>query len=515
MGENKSLRDVAAIVNQEALVDKTMAIVQLIQQQELAHIVVTGARNSGKTTFINESIGREVWEPSTFNEDEKPLRISFETLPEDENFNCLFVSNPSWRPLKSILYEMRLNLLFNDATLSDEMYKFDMVFFIISATSPFGKDDVDAIKALAPLKRQVVVNGMHHVKDDDRDKILNYIDKINSSLELPPVIILESGKIFGQTVRNLIPAYDELQNLREKKCLGLFRKMFDILEQTVRNEIETKTEMKQQSLKDISIQNDELRSSCYTLRTDVGYYKNVAIETVTGKLSSRRENLINEIFTAAKQMKDSNKIQSAAEEKYKALSIATVEALEKLFIEDLRKIDSSARLLGVPQWTDDTFNQLQNFSPQNILNQIELEKLTVRSSSTGSDAPLLIGSGIVAGGLTLAPILVPHLAPFPPVIGVGGAVAALGYAIVSHMNNKKKKTREELNAVDDAIRQAIDNIKDFANNIANISYGKIREQISLGEDFLSNPPTVKNESELSQLHDILNAFNQMKEQIGI
>ena len=510
MGEIKSLREAAAVVKQEALVDKTATLVELIRQQEFTQIAVTGARNSGKTTFINESIGREVWEPGTFDEDEKTLRISFEPLPEDENFNCLFVSDPSWRAYKSVLYEMRGNILFNDNALADDMYKLDMVFFIISATSPFGKDDVDALKALAPLKRQVVVNGMHHVKDADRDKVLNYISKVNASLELPPVIILESGKNFGQAVRNLLPAYVELKEWREEKCRWLVQKMFDTLEQTVRNEIDTAAEFERQSVKTLSIQNDELRSSCYTLRTDVGDYKKAAIEAVTGKLSSRRESLINEILDTAKQMKDSDKIQSVAEEKYKALSTAAVESLEKIFLEDLRNVDSAARLLSVPQWTAETFNQLKNFSPQNILNQILLEKLTVRSTSTGNDAPILIGSGLVAGGLTLAPILSPNLAPLPPVVSVGGAVVALGYAVVSHMKNKERKTREELNALDDAIRQAIDNIKDFANNIADISYGKISEQILIGEDALSNPPTAKNESRLAQLNDILNAINQMK-----
>ena len=515
MGEIKSLREVAAVIKQEALVDKTAALVELIRQQEFMHIAVTGARNSGKTTFINESIGREVWEPGTFDEDEKPLRISFEPLPEDENFNCLFVSDPSWRAYKAILYEMRGNILFNGETLVDDMYKLDMVFFMISPTSPFGKDDVIALKALAPLKRQVVVNGMHHVKDTDRDKVLNYISKINASLDLPPVIILESGKIFGQTVRNLIPAYVELKDLRETKCHSIVQKMFDTLEQAVSNEIEAATESERQSVKTFSIQNDELRSSCYSLRTDIGDYKRAAIEAVTGKLSSQRESFINEIFDTAKKMKDADKLQSAVEEKYKALSTAAVEALEKIFIEDLRNVDSAARLLGVPQWTADTFNQLKNFSPQNILSQISLEKLNVRSSSTGSDAPIFIGSGLVAGGLTLTPILIQDLPPLPPAIipaiSVGGAVVALGYAVVSHMKNKERKTREELNAIDDAIRQAIDNIKDFANDIAAISYGKISEQILLGENSLSNPPPVKNESRLAQLNDILNAINQMKE----
>lgn len=509
----QNLYEAAALINQTALVEKTTALIEFIRKQDFTHIAVTGAGNSGKTTFINEIIGREVWEPGTLDEDEKPLRISFEPLQEDENFNCLFVSNPPWHDLKVILYELRENILFSDNVLSEDMYSLDMVFLVISAMSPFGKDDVETLKALAPLKRQVVVNGMQKVAEVDREKVLNYISKINDSLNLPPVIILESGSSFGKAVRNLVPSYVELQELREKKCRNLFKKMLDTLELTVRNEIENLTKTQQQSAITLSIQNDGLSSGCYTLRMDVEDYKKAAIEAVTGKLSSRRENLIDEILKAAKQTKDSKKIQSAAEEKYKALSDAALEALEKIFLEDLKKTDSAARLLGVPKWTSDTFNRLAKFSPQNILDQISLEKLTVRSSSKKNTTPLLVGSGLVAGGLTLAPLLTPTLAPLPPLVSIGGAVVALGYGIASHMQNKKRKTREEQNALDDAIRQAIDNIKDFARNIAAISYGKISSQILLGEQCLSNPPTTKNESRLAELNAILNAFNQMKSKL--
>lgn len=515
MGEFKKLREAAAVVNQETLVDKTAALIEFIRQQEFANIAVTGARNIGKTTFINESIGREVWEPGTFAEDEKPLRISFEPLPEDEKFNCLFVSDPSWRPLKSIIYEVRMDTLLSADALSYDIYKLDMVFFLISATAPFGKDDVDALKALAPLKRQVIVNGMHHIKDADRDKILNYISNVNASLELPPVIILESGKNFGKTIRNVIPAYTELKNLRDEKCRDLVKKMFDTLEDAVNNEIETAKTTEQQLIETLSSQNDVLRSGCHTLRNDVGVYKKKAIEKVTKNLPSRRKSLINEILNAAKQMKDSDKIQSAAEEKYKALSNEAIEDLERSFINDLRNVDSAAKLLEVPQWSEDTFEQLKTFSPQNILNQIKLKKLDVKSSSKGSDMKLFISSGLVAGGFTLAPILAPSLAPLPPVVSVGGAVVALGYAIVSHMNNKKSKTQDEFDDVDDAIRQAISNIKDFVNNIANISYNKIIEQILQGEESLKNSTSEKSESRLAELNDILNTLNQMKEKLEI
>lgn len=509
----QNLYEIAKAIKQTALAEKTAALVQLIKTQEFTNVAVTGARSSGKTTFINEIIGSQVWEPGALDENEKPLRISFEPVQEDERYNCLLVANPPWHDLKAIIYELREEQLFEGNAPAEDMLPLDMVFYITSASSPLGKEEVDALKALAPFKRQVVVNNMHLVDEANRERVLAYITKINESLNLPPVIILESGKAFGKIVRNLVPAFVELQELREHRCRFIFNNMLDALEDATRNEIATLEDTTRKS-KSISLKNDGLRSGCYTLRMDVEDYKKKAIENVTGRLSSRRESLVNEIIQAAKQSKTEDKIQTTAEEKYKALSQAAIEALQKIFLADLKNVDSAARLLGVPQWNADTSNQLMTFSPLKILSQISPEELTAYSAETsGSNTTLLVGTGIVASGLALAPTLAPTLAPLPPMVSVAGAVVTLGYGILSYMKSKSRKNRAEYNALDDAIRKAIDNIKDFVRKVATISYGKITEQILRGEDSLQAQLPAKNESRLAQLNDILNAFNQMRDHL--
>ena len=516
MEEMQSFYEAAEKIKQTALAEKTISLVQFIRTREFTNVAVTGARNSGKTTFINEIVGSQVWEPGALDETEKPLRISFEPVQEDERYNCIMAANLPWHDLKAIIYELREEQLFDGDTLAEDMFPLDMVFYITSASSPLGKEEVDALKALAPFKRQVVVNGMHLVDEVNRERVLNYIANINASLGLPPVIVFESGKNFGKLIRNLVPSFSELQTLRDRKCKFLLKNMLDTFETVTRNEI-ADLEGTTRKSKTISLKNDGLRSGCYTLRMDVEDYKKAAIENVTGKLSSRRESLINEILMEAKQTTAEDKIRTAAEEKYKTLSKAAIDALQKIFFEDLKNVDSSARLLGVPQWNANTSEQLMNFSPIKILEQISPEKLTVSSAkATGNNAKLLVGTGIVASGLALAPALIPTLAPLPPlppIVSVAGTVATLGYGIVSYMKNKSSKNRAELNAPDDTIRKAIENIKDFVRKVATISYGKITEQIKLGEDSLQTLTPAKNESRLSQLNDILNTLNQMKEKL--
>lgn len=506
MEELQNLFAAADALNQRELAERTLALIQRINSQEFTNIAVTGARNSGKTTFINEAVGSEVWEPGALDEDEKPLRISFEPLPEDDRFNCISAENSSWQTLKAIIYELRGKNLFDDGVLIEEMHALDMVFFIISATSPFGKEDVDALKALAPLKRQVVVNGMHLVDEANHEKVSNYIAKVSSSLGLSTAIIFEQGEIFGEIVRNLIPPPAEWQETRKNKCVLLLKKMFDTLEEIARNELET-LETNTRESNSLSLKSNKLQSGCYTLRMDVEDYRKAAIESVTGRLSSRRESLVNEILEEAKRSKDKDRLQSAAEERYRALSKAAVAALQEIFLDDLRKVNSSARLLGVPQWRTDTPEQLEKFSPQNILSQISLGELTVNSSAnSGSATTLLAGTGAVAGGFALAPL--------PAMVSVAGTVAALGYGLFSYMKDKKLQNRAKENALDDAIRKAIENIKDFVREIAAVSYGKISEQILLGENDLAAPPSVKDNPRLAQINDVLNTLTQLRAKLA-
>ena len=71
---------------------------------------------------------------------------------------------------------------------------------------------------------------------------------------------------------------------------------------------------------------------------------------------------------------------------------------------------------------------------------------------------------------------------------------------------KTKKNKQFINALDEALRQSVENIKKWILDISAISYGKIIEQISIGE----NSAPKKNESAVNKLNDILRSINEIK-----
>lgn len=509
MEEFQKFYEIANMVNLTEFVKRIENLISTIRTQNFTKIAVTGVRNVGKTTFINKIVGTEVWEAGNMDEDEKPLRISFEPLNDDENFNCILKVEQNWHDLKAIIYELREQNLIKENSLSEEMYPLDVVFFIISATAPFTKSEIDFLKALSLLQRQVIVNGMFYVKESDREKVKNYISKINNSLNLPPVIFIEDDEKqnLGKIIRNILPSYIELNELRENKCKSVMEHTLNVLEQAVRKAIQDTENESSESARSFAIKTDGLRSNCYTLRMDVEDYKKNAVGRIVKDLSDDREKLFEELVEAANKNRNADKIQEGFEKKYKLLSISAVETLQRIFMEDLRKIDSSAGLIGVPNWCEDTAKQLEKFSPENILKNLEPKKLNATSSNSKDiNKTALIGTGILAGGMLLAPL--------PAAISIGGAVIAAAYGAFSYMKDKKRGNREDFNVLHDFISKGLENIDSWIRKIADISYSKITEQILIGEKSLSNLNTAQNESKISELNDLLKVCNQIRENLN-
>ena len=500
MKEFQNLCELASIVDCTDFAKKMTSIVKILKSDEFTRIGIFGLNPHGRRNFINRIVEREIWTEDSFYDTATPLRLSFEPVPPEENFNCVMAANQAWHDLTALIYELSDENFRADDKLN--MYKFDMLFVIVSATAPFNENEVSLLRAAASLNRQVAVEDMSYVKESDREKVKTYIAKINDSLNLPPAIIIGDVENCAKIVRGLIPAYVEQQQLREKKCTEIYNLTADTFEQAARAAISAEETNSRRAAQSLSSQNAGFMSKCYTLRMDIEDYKKAAVECAVGKLSSRRDSIVNEILSEAKKINDRDKIQAVVETKYRALAKVAIETLDKTFLEDLDKVNSSAQLLGVPQWSSDTVAALKKFSPQNILNNTGMKSLRVKTDSADSNDPMVLGSGLVAGGMILAPL--------PPLVSGVGAAMAVGYGLFSHFKRKEKSNQQIVNALHETIRQAIANIKDLAREIATTSYDKIIAQILQGEQSLKTVAPQKNESKLAQLNDIIRTCEQLR-----
>ena len=187
-----------------------------LTEQNHTNIVVTGERGSGKTRLINRLVGFEVWEEGRMDDEEKPLRVAFEPLEEDARFHCLMAANQQWYNEAAVFYEFQEEDILFSGCHTDYLDTMDVVLFLISARAPFSINQVNALRALNPLKRYVVLTGLDTIASKDQAKVLEYVNRFIKSLDLPPVIVWRENieQDLGRTLRNMLPAFEELQELR-------------------------------------------------------------------------------------------------------------------------------------------------------------------------------------------------------------------------------------------------------------------------------------------------------------
>lgn len=494
MNEYDEMRLVAKEVECVDFVNKMEALSNGLKSQELTKVAVTGLRNSGKTTFINDIVGSEVREPGNMDDAEKPLRVCFEPMNEDDRYQCIMVANHEWHDLGVVLYEFRQEDFIEENVLVEDMYSIDMVFFMISATAPFNIDEINFLKAMPFLNRQVVVNGIDYVKDAERQKVINYIVKINDSLGLPPVIVLRSGQDKGRMVRNTIPGYVELKENRDARQHHVFLYTLDKLEDKIKRRISENDEMMKLSsarASQMSAEIKRIKADCYTIRMDIDNYKKNAVTRISEDMGSKLEAMVLEV-TRAKGKSDSNeKIQKLAEDEYHKAAKYAVDSLQEAFLADVNKADASIRLLAISGWNEDIMEELKAYAPQYTYDKPKfdptLEPAYQGTSGITESIKVLIGTGLVVGGFVLAPL--------PSVVSWAGGIAAAGIGGASYV--KKRQAENETafsNGMKEAFREGINSINKLVRESAEYSYGKINELLLRCEQNLDNK---ENDSRIS------------------
>lgn len=497
MNQFKEMYQAAEAAGCMSFVKKMETLASSLAAQDVTNVVVTGMRSSGKTTFINRIVGSEVWEPGNMDDDEKPLRVCFEQMEEDERFQCIMAANREWYGQGAVIYELRQEDILPEGSLAEEMYLADVVYFMISANAPFNIDEVNFLKAMSPLDCRVVVNGIQYIREDEKQKVLDYISKINGSLGLPPVIVPQDGEDIGKIIRNSIPGYIEQKEFRDKRMRSLADHTLDQLEKSVKDEINRNASFRKSAEQDAvsSADTGRIKADSYTLRMDVEDCRLKAAKSVMDGMDAHLESMVRNAAKAVRQSGSYAEVQKIVEKEYDSAAQSAVEKLRDIFLADLQKINRSALLLALPGWDDGVVSELGNYAPRYAYQKSPqgASKVSVRMDAVSAgrgilsleSTKVLLGTGLVVGGFALAPL--------PTIVSWAGGVAAAGIGGASFMKKRQEENEAALAGnLKRAFGEGLKNIGSLVRESADFSYGKISRWLSECEKRLDTP---KNDTE--------------------
>lgn len=271
---------------------------------EDTQVVILGGSNSGKTSIINSLLGMEVKEPDMMSqEDEKPMRITFEKCDEAEEYECHVVMNPKWNDECVVLYEFKsMGILDADGSLVGEMNTKDIVFYVVSALAPLNSEDVRTIKALKEaVQVYVLINKLDMVDEVSGEKVKKYVQDFCHNFSLPqPVSVDHSNtEALGRTVRDLLPDVLTRKRLRDNHVDAVYKLYVKKLEKVLKEEIvlaKAEKDHIQAEFMEESMQKRMMNSQWKSLQTDMIETNTRTCREVTKKLNGRVEIIAERLF---------------------------------------------------------------------------------------------------------------------------------------------------------------------------------------------------------------------------
>lgn len=428
----QALRSVAERAGCADVARKAEQTADNLLKQKRIKAVVTGMRGSGKTTLLNQMVNSHVREPGNMDDEEKPLRVSFEPMEDDERYDCKLVVNREWNSRDAILYELRDYEVYDDGALTPEMDDKDIVFFMIAANAPFNINEVRILKALSPFRRQVVLTSLDVIKPEEKRKILEYVDKINASLALPPVYVWEEDKDVGRDLRNLMPVWDESSELRQKRIDAIFAKALDDVESAVKAaqaDNERQTEAASRNNAEAGTAVKRAQNNWYTLRADLLERQNKVSLEVTEGLKMAGNAAAQRLLKAGREVGFSEEWRKSfvreAVAAYENLFRARLDVLRDAYVKDVRKAASDAEFLNLMGYQRAEFADLEKYAPHevsqaagNASGQFTAPSVSKMPDIESDSFKVLIGTGALVIGFALVPL--------PPIVKALGATASAG-----------------------------------------------------------------------------------------
>jgi len=154
-------------------------IIDALKNSKTLNAAVLGETNCGKTSLINQLVGREVRKPSMLPLDEAPLMVTFHEEEKKPSYEVVLLDGPEQEASKISFFEIPINLAIDYDTrqLSPMLEEMDVVIYLISAVTPAAALDIANIAAIEDkLPVLYYVSKADLVEDrDERKTCLEYI----------------------------------------------------------------------------------------------------------------------------------------------------------------------------------------------------------------------------------------------------------------------------------------------------------------------------------------------------
>lgn len=411
------LAEIAKEARCEKYVEEEREKAGKVYGSEILRIIVTGGPNAGKSALINRMTDSEIAEESMIADmDSLPLRVCFERTPDDEKYICANLISGAWNDIGAEIYELHFRDIKDPAMLDDK----DFVLFVISASTPFSNTDINALKALSDFPRQIVLAGMNYVQPKERENVIGYVNKINASLGLPPVVVFEDSREqgIGRVIRGLLPAPNTLAKLKEDHARAIFTRAISAVCSAL-----------EQAIKDSEL-NDEkaaaaakehaaiLRTGWENLYTSAMNMQLKASDAITRNITQEIRKIMHKLMDDGKSENYSSSwISSLKDEVPKRVAKLINQRqdyLEEIYAKDLRKVTSDA-----------SFMKLDNFRFDDPLRSMSGEKSVRFDASVnlrGRNYTSLIEAGIAVALVTGA-CLFTHIPTTAKILGSAAALA--------------------------------------------------------------------------------------------
>ncbi|MBR2589740.1 MAG: hypothetical protein IKE65_02325 [Clostridia bacterium] len=241
----QKIKDIAQELEQEQALSLIEAA-SASQSEDTLKIAVTGNFNAGKTTLINAIAGKELREVSGISvDDELPLRLSFEKMPEQEGFECFDVYDPVWNEEEVIFYDLKFEDIFQAGTFKPVMYDMDMVFYLVSALQVFTAEDMYALEQLKRYKIKIILTKLDAVDEESKDSVIKFVDDMCNKLGLDSALVIEKGnnEEIGKHLRGLLPSFGEIEQMRQQRADGFAREAVSLLKKGVERKLDAEEQL--------------------------------------------------------------------------------------------------------------------------------------------------------------------------------------------------------------------------------------------------------------------------------